>query len=138
MRSESQAAARDVPTDEPFSRLGATLAVAGGTARTDDLRFESPDLVLAASGTMALDGSAVDLGGLVQLSEALTQQAGRDLVRYTQENGRVTLPVTISGSVAELTVGIDLVDLTRRAIINRATEEAEEAIKEGLGGLFGR
>jgi hypothetical protein len=87
---------------------------------------------------MALDGSAVDLDGQVQLSEALTQQAGRDLVRYTRENGRVTLPVAISGSVAELTVGIDLVDLTRRAIINRATEEAEEAIKEGLEGLFGR
>jgi uncharacterized protein involved in outer membrane biogenesis len=138
MRGESQAAARDVPGDEPFSRLGATLAVAGGAARTDDLRFESPDLLLAAGGTIALDGSTLDLDGQVQLSEALTQQAGRDLVRYTQENGRVTLPVTISGSIADFRVGIDLVDLTRRAIINRATEEAEDAIRKGLGGVFGR
>jgi uncharacterized protein involved in outer membrane biogenesis len=138
MRADSQAAAQDVSTDEPFSRLGATLAMADGSARTSDLRFESADLRLDAEGSLALDGSDVDLEGQMQLSEALTAQAGRDLVRYTQEEGRVTLPVTVSGSIAGFKVGIDLADLTKRAIINRATEEAEEAIKKGLGGLFGR
>jgi uncharacterized protein involved in outer membrane biogenesis len=138
MRDESRAAAREVPNDEAFSRLGATLALAGGTARTGDLRFESPDLLLEADGTLALDGSDLDLEGEIRLSEALTRQAGRDLVRYTQEGGRVTLPITISGSIADYEIGIDLADLTRRAIINRATEEAEEAIRRGLGGLIGR
>ena len=71
-------------------------------------------------------------------AQRLTAQAGRDLVRYTQEGGRVTLPVTISGSVGAYSVGIDLADLTRRAIINRTTEEVQDAIKKGLGGLLGR
>ena len=33
--------------DEPFSRLGTTLTIGGGSARTTDLRFESPDLFSA-------------------------------------------------------------------------------------------
>jgi uncharacterized protein involved in outer membrane biogenesis len=122
--------------DEPFSRLGATLTVAGGSASTSDLRFESKDLLLAAAGAVRLDGTAVNLVGQVQLSEALSQQAGRDLVRYTQEQGRVTLPATITGPVENLQVRIDVANLARRAITNRAGEEAQKALKKGLGGLI--
>ena len=86
--------------DEPFSKLGATLNVANGSASTDDLVFESKDLLLDAAGNVRLDGTAINLNGNVRLSEALTQQAGRDLVRYTQDQGRVTLPATITGTAA--------------------------------------
>jgi uncharacterized protein involved in outer membrane biogenesis len=122
--------------DEPFSRLGATLTVAGGSASTQDLRLESKDLLLAAAGAVRLDGSAVNLRGQVQLSEALSQQAGRDLVRYTQEQGRVTLPATITGPAGHLQVHIDVADMAKRAITNRASEEVQKALKNGLGGLF--
>jgi hypothetical protein len=122
--------------DEPFSRLGATLTVAGGSASTQDLRLESKDLLLAAGGAVRLDGSAVNLLGQVQLSEALSQQAGRDLVRYTQERGRVTLPATITGPADHLQVHIDVADMAKRAITNRASEEVQKALKNGLGGLF--
>jgi hypothetical protein len=87
-----------------------------------------------AAGAVRLDGKAVNLQGAVQLSEELTKQAGTDLVRYTQEQGRVTLPVLISGSVQHFSVRVNTVDLARRAITNRATEE----IKKQLGGFFGR
>ena len=137
-RRDSQTALADVSSDEPFSRLSATLNIADGTAHTDDLHFESPSVALSADGLLALDGSVIDLEGQIRLSQALTEQAGRDLVRYTQEDGRVTLPVTVSGSVEDFRVGIDLAGLARRALINRATEEAGEAIREGLGGLIGR
>ncbi len=122
--------------DEPFSRLGATLTVAGGSASTQDLRLESKDLLLAAAGAVRLDGSAVNLLGQVQLSEALSQQAGRDLVRYTQEQGRVTLPATITGPAGHLQVHIDVAAMAKRAITNRASEEVQKALKNGLGGLF--
>jgi uncharacterized protein involved in outer membrane biogenesis len=123
--------------DEPFSRLGATLTLAGGSASTQDLRLESKDLLLAAAGAVRLDGSAVNLLGQVQLSEALSQQAGRDLVRYTQEQGRVTLPATITGPAQNLQVHIDVADMAKRAITNRASEEVQKALKKnGLGGLF--
>jgi uncharacterized protein involved in outer membrane biogenesis len=121
--------------DEAFSRLSATLAIASGVARTSDLQFESDDLSLTAAGEIRLDGSAIALDGRVQLSEELSKQAGRDLVRYTQEEGRVTLPVKVRGTLEAPSVQIDVADLTRRAIQNRATEEAKELLKRGLGGL---
>ena len=125
-------------SDEPFSRLGATLAIANGTAGTNDLLLESENLRLAATGTVRLDGSAVNLKGKVQLSDALSKQAGRDLVRYTQEEGRVTLPATITGPADDLKVHIDVADLAKRALRNKATEEVQKAIKKGLGDLFKR
>jgi uncharacterized protein involved in outer membrane biogenesis len=125
-------------TDEPFTRLGATLRMANGVATTDDLRFESKDLLLTAAGNVRLDASSVNLAGRVQLSDELTKQAGSDLARYTAEQGRVTLPATITGPADNLSVKIDVTDMAKRAITNRATEEAEKQLKKGLGGLLRR
>jgi uncharacterized protein involved in outer membrane biogenesis len=134
MRADSQAQATSASSTEPFSRMGATLSLAGGTASTKDLRFESANLLLDAGGTFRLDGSNVNLTGQVQLSDALTAQAGRDLVRYTSSGGRVTLPVSIGGSADKLQVRIETGAVLKRAITNRAQEE----IKKALGGLFGK
>lgn len=124
--------------DEPFSRLGGTMTIGGGEATTRDLRLESKDVDLLVTGSVRLDGSAVDLKGVARLSDALSQQAGRDLVRYTQEEGRVTLPATISGSAANPQVRIDVADVATRAVRNRATEEAQKAVKKGLSRMFGK
>lgn len=137
-RTDPAPASAGVSSDEPFARLNATLAVANGSASTQDLRFESNDLLLAAAGNVRLDGSAIDLAGQAQLSDKLSQQAGRDLVRYTQNQGRVTLPVTIAGSAYAPRVRIDLASVAKRAIVNRATEEAQKGIKKGLGRLLGK
>lgn len=124
------------PRDEPFTRLGTTLAIAAGSATTEDLRFTSKDLLMAAAGSVRLDGSAINLAGQVQLSDDLSKQAGQDLVRYTQEGGRVTLPTTITGSAAAPHVMIDLASMAKRAVANRAQEEAQKALKKGLGDLL--
>jgi uncharacterized protein involved in outer membrane biogenesis len=125
----------DSSPDEPFSRLGATLRIGNGVAATNDLQFESEDVSLRAGGTVALDGSLVNLRGNVQLSEALSRQSGNDLQRYANEDGRVTLPVTVTGPVEDLSVGFDTGAAATRAITNRATEEVEKGLKK-LGGLF--
>ena len=135
-RSGATPQSTDGSRDEPFSRLGATLAVLAGDANTSDLRFESNDLLLSASGYFRLDGSVIDLRGQAQLSDALAARAGRDLVRYTQEQGRPTLPVTITGSADAPQVSVDMAGVLRRAITNRATEEVQGTIKRRLGGLF--
>ena len=112
---------------------------------TDDLRLQSKDLTLTASGTVRLVASAIDLKGRVQLSDELSQQAGRDLIRYTQDQGRVTLPATITGSLASPSVRIDVADMAKRALMNAADEQKEKAkaelnkaLQKKLGGLFGR
>jgi AsmA protein len=114
--------------DEPFTHLGGTLGIGGGQATSHDLRFESKNVVLSLGGSARLDGSAIDFKGPAQLSDALSKQAGRDLVRYTQDNGRVTLPATVTGSAADPHVRLDVADLAKRAVTNRAQEEAKKAI----------
>jgi uncharacterized protein involved in outer membrane biogenesis len=133
MRADAQLPA-DASTDEPFSRLGGTLTLANGIARTDDLEFESPSVRMLTAGSLRLDGSTLDLRGRLQLSEALSQQAGRDLLRYTQDEGRVTLPAIVSGSAQAPSVQVDVAGLATRALQNRAKEE----IKKRLGSLFRR
>lgn len=136
--SSAAAASGQQTGAERFSRLGATLRLDGGVITTDDIVMASPDVDLSASGTLRLADLGVDLGGRARLSDALSKQAGTDLVRYTQENGRVTLPVTVSGPLGRLSVRVDLADAATRAIKNKATEEVNKAIQRGLGSLFKR
>jgi uncharacterized protein involved in outer membrane biogenesis len=133
----------DVPSgtgmpDEPFSNLSATFAVGNGRILSHDLLFRSDSLDLSASGSVALNGEAMSLAGDVRLSQALTRDAGRDLVRYTQKDGRVTIPISIDGSLDAPRVRVDLAKATERAIINRANEELKEQLREGFGRVFGR
>jgi uncharacterized protein involved in outer membrane biogenesis len=136
MRSDTQSMPAGSSNDEHFSQLGATLAVANGSARTNDLLFESPDVTLKAAGSVQLNGSAIDLKGNIQLSEALSQQAGRDLYRYTQEQGRVTLPATVTGSAQSPAVRIDVGAAATRAMKNKLNEEATKTINKALGNIF--
>jgi AsmA protein len=142
---QAATAATTGPRDEPFTKLGATLDIANGGVTTSDLMFESKDLLLNAQGAVGLVASTVAMNGRVQLSDELTKQAGRDLVRYTQDQGRVTLPVTVTGSIAAPTVRVDVGDMARRALQNAANEqkeklkaEATRAVTKKLGGLLGR
>jgi len=135
-RSDSAGMGASGARDEPFTKLGATLTVANGSANTQDLRFESKDLLLATAGGLRLDGSSIDLVGKAQLSDELSKQAGRDLVRYTQEGGRVTVPMTIAGSGSAPQVRVDISGMATRALTNRANEEVQKALKKGLGDLF--
>jgi len=136
-RSDTKSASGSGSKDEPFTRMGGTLNIAGGSASTQDLKLESKDLLLDAAGAVRLDGSVINLAGQVQLSDELTKQAGHDLVKYTADSsGRVTLPATITGSSENPQVLIDVGSMAKRAVTNKANEEAQKAMKKGLGGLF--
>jgi hypothetical protein len=64
----------------------------------------------------------------VILSRELTAQAGTDLRRYAQQDGRIVLPATIGGTLAHPRVSIDVA-----AILNRALQNE---IQRRLKGLF--
>jgi uncharacterized protein involved in outer membrane biogenesis len=138
MRKDSRAQVSGVPAAraEPFDSLTASFVIGGGAARTDDLQFRSADVLLTGAGVIELARQGVDLVGRVQLSDELSKQAGRDLLRYTREDGRVTLPVVVSGTAGDLTVMIDVGDAAKRAIVNRAAEEAKKAISRALGRII--
>jgi len=124
------------PRNEPFTRLGGTLSLANGSASTQDLRLESKDLTVSAAGALKLDGSAVDMRGEVQFSPELSKQAGSTLVKVSQQDGRVTLPLTIKGAAGNYGVNVDAQAVAKRAITNEVNDQAQKAMKKGLGGLF--
>ena len=66
----------------------------------------------------------------VQLSPELTAQAGTDLRRYTQEEGRIVVPAVISGTVAAPNVMVDV-----RSVVSRAVQNE---VKRRVRGLFDR
>ena len=113
---------------EPFSRLGGSFTIADNVARTADLRLESKDVVLAGAGDIHLLDTTVAMKGLVQLSPELSKQAGPDLVRYASQDGRVTVPVTVTGPAGKFTVTPDLGEAARRAL--------SKELSEGLKSLF--
>ncbi|HEY1909418.1 MAG TPA: AsmA-like C-terminal region-containing protein [Vicinamibacterales bacterium] len=122
--------------DEPFTHLGGTMTIAHGEGSSQNLQLVAKDVSLNLAGVVRLDGSTLDLKGQAQLSEAATQQAGKDLVRYTADQGRVTLPIKIDGSAENPKVHVDTADMAKRAIKNRSVEETHKAIEKGLNTFF--
>ncbi len=115
-----------------FSRLGGTFALANSTVTSDNLSLLSRDFTMRGNGKLRLDNGAIEGRADVTLSADLTAQAGTDLRRYAQEDGRVVVPVTISGTLSNPRVFVDVAAAMKRALGN----ELQRRTKSFLGGLF--
>jgi uncharacterized protein involved in outer membrane biogenesis len=115
---------------ERFSRLAADFSLAAGVLTLTNLVFESRDVQTDGAGTLALAKRTLDIRGNARLSKELTAQAGRDLVRYTVQDGRVTVPVTISGPLDAPQVGVNIAGVAERAIQNELKRRTESAIQD--------
>lgn len=98
-----------------------------------DLKFESRDVSLDGSGTLGVASRALDITANARLSKELTAQAGRDLVRYTAENGQVIVPATVTGTIDAPNVGVNVGSLAGRAVKNELQRQTESALKGLLG-----
>jgi AsmA-like protein len=121
-----------------FTRLGGTFALANSTLTSDSLALESRDFDMRGHGTLRVDSGVVSARTDVALSRDLTAQAGTDLRRYAQEDGRVVVPATIGGTLDAPRVSLDVAAATRRAIGNelqrRATTFFQGLFKKKKGG----
>jgi hypothetical protein len=115
-----------------FSRLAGTFTLASETVTSDNLSFASRDFDMHGRGTLRLDSSAVDAHADVVLSQDLTAQAGTDLRRYAQQDGRVIVPASVGGTLSNPRVSVDVAAAMQRALGN----ELQRRAKEILGGLF--
>lgn len=115
-----------------FDRLAGTFALSAGTLRTGNLRLSSRDFDAGGSGTLTLASGAVEARADVILSPELTAQAGTDLRRYAQEDGRVIVPATVGGTLTKPSLFIDVAAALRRAFGNELKRRASDF----LGGLF--
>ena len=107
-----------------FSRLGGTFALANGVVSSQDLAMAARDFDLTGQGSVELASGALSARGDVVLSQELTAQAGVDLRRYAQQDGRVVVPATISGTLQQPSVALDVVAATRRALENELERRA--------------
>jgi len=108
--------------------LTAKLALAGGAMTADDVVMHAPDFDLRGQARVAPNNA---LGGQAQvtLSEALSKEAqskNKDL-KLMFEDGRIALPVALSGTLLQPSVTPDMGNLLARAAQNKMKAEINKA-----------
>jgi uncharacterized protein involved in outer membrane biogenesis len=121
--------------DTNFDRLGATFALANGTATTRDLQLVAGALTVSASGTIGLDSQALDLAGAARF----TREKSKELSAISPHvsgaknaNGEVEIPLTVRGTVETPDVQVQI----GKILENAAKKELRRGIRRGLDRLF--
>ena len=115
-----------------FSRLGGTFTLANATVSSSDVALASRDFDMNGEVTLRLGSGAISGRADVALSEELTAQSATDLRRYAEQDGRVVVPVTVSGTLSNPVAFVDVSAAAKRAFAN----EVQRRAKDFLGGLF--
>jgi uncharacterized protein involved in outer membrane biogenesis len=113
-----------------FTRIDNSFTLDDQTLRSHDITFASPDFDMTGSGSVRVPAGAVDMQADVVLSRDLTAQAGVDLRRYAQENGRIVVPATIAGTLSAPSVRVNVAAAGARAL--------ENEVKRRVKGLLDR
>jgi hypothetical protein len=124
------------PQGERFESIAATVALSAGAMATDHFHMHSPDFDLTGSLRVGAD-RRLSGGADLTLSPALSkeaQQKNRDL-KLTFEDGRITLPATIGGTLTHPQVMLDLGAALARAARNRLQAEIDKAKKKAADEL---
>jgi AsmA protein len=111
-----------------FDSLSAKLSLAGGAMTADDVTMHAPDFDLRGRARVASNNA---LSGQAQLtlSDALSREAqgkNKDL-KLMFEDGRITLPVALSGTLLQPSVSPDMGNLLARAAQNKMKAEINRA-----------
>jgi len=111
-----------------FDSLTAKLTLSGGAMTADDVVMHAPDFDLRGHARVAPNNA---LGGQAQvtLSEALSKEAqskNKDL-KLMFEDGRIALPVALSGTLLQPSVTPDMGTLLARAAQNKMKAEINKA-----------
>jgi uncharacterized protein involved in outer membrane biogenesis len=117
---------------DTFSELKATLTLRSGDASITKLTMAAEDFDIAGDGTLALGNWGIALDVDVTLTEALSQQAGRDLYRYARDGRRIVLPATIGGTLVEPTASVNVGRAAGRALKNKAEDELKSFLDRVL------
>jgi AsmA protein len=131
LKGESvQAASAKEQTD--FSELTASFNIHQGVAHNDDLAAKSPLLRLAGNGDIDIGAEKLNYLARATVVGTLEGQGGRELASLKG----VTVPVRISGPFAAPKFALDFNTLVTESVKQEVKGRAQEALKEGLKGLF--
>jgi hypothetical protein len=120
--------------DVRFRGLDHAFRIERGRYLVQELVIDGLDTDWRGDGWVALDGAAMDLDLHVRLPEGFTPDLGNwsflaDTLR--DRDGRVNLDLRLTGPTRRPGVSLDLTQLKAGA-----GDTAQEAVKEGLGGLL--
>jgi uncharacterized protein involved in outer membrane biogenesis len=117
------------PGADAFDQIQAKFSLAEEVVNAQEFTMRSPDADIDGQGTLSLASKSLDGGAELRLSEALSKQAGTDLVRFTREGNRVLLPARISGTLAAPRITIDAAAAARRGLRNEAERRLRDLFK---------
>ena len=111
-------APNSAPSSDRFDRIDARYSLAQQVLRADALSLHSSDADIVGQGTFNIATKALDGTFNLSLSEALSQQAGTDLFRYTHEGNRIVLPAKLGGTAGHPRLTIDAAAAVQRGLKN--------------------
>ncbi len=122
----------DNPKATAFSTIETDLAVKQGVVAVQRLLMDSHDFQATGGGTVGFD-QQVNLTVNLHLSQdvSLKLAGASPVVKVAMKDGRVTLPLTITGTVQAPTYGIDT-----KALTGKVQEQVQKKVEEAVGGLL--
>jgi AsmA protein len=115
-----------------FSTIETDFLIKQGIVNVQNLLMDSHDYQATGHGTVGFD-QALNLVVNLNLSQSLSQKvAGSSpIAKLAIKNGRLKLPLLITGTAQNPTYGLDMKGLT-----GKAQEQLQEKVKEAVGGIL--
>ncbi len=122
----------DNPKATAFSTIETDLAIKQGVINVQRLLMDSHDFQATGGGTIGFD-QQLNLTVNLNLSQELSQKisGASPVVKIAMKEGRVSLPLTITGTTQSPSYGIDMKGLT-----GKVQEQVQKKVEEAVGGLL--
>ena len=131
-----KAGGRGIGKDEtPFETLAASFVLGEGLARTSDLRLRSADLDFDGAGTVDLEGPlALDVRTAFSAAASTLLVARTPQLKFRiGDDGRLTIPMKLRGTISSPRVEIDLETILEEGLRDRLRGGKQGLLRRLLG-----
>jgi hypothetical protein len=130
--------------DTDIDQMSLTFVLKGPRITSHDILVKSADYSLTGDGWFDMDKN-IDLAARIMLSQQFSKELvaqKKNIVYVTNKDGRVDIPLQITGTLPKPLVVPNVADLAQRAGTRALESKGQEAIgkflgKKGAGGLLG-
>ncbi|MGE0645810.1 MAG: AsmA family protein [Nitrospira sp.] len=122
----------DNPNATVFSTIETDLTIKQGTISLQNLLMDSHDFQATGGGTIGFD-QRLNLLVNINLSQEVSQKlsGASPVVKIAMKDGRLSLPLTITGTAQAPSYGVDVKGLT-----GKVQEQVKQKVQEAVGGLL--
>ncbi len=115
-----------------FSTIETDLAVSQGIIHVQRLLMDSHDFQATGGGTIGFD-QTLNLTVYLNLSQDISQKIARSspVAKLAMKDGRMSLPLVITGTAQAPSYGLDMKSLT-----GRVQEQVQKKVEEAINGLL--